>query len=217
MDSDTLPADEAVVARLREGDESMFARLLDLWSPGMLRVARAHVSTRESAEEVVQESWLSVVRGIDSFEGRSSLKTWVFRILANTAKNRGRRESRIVPWPGVLTEPPDEGPTVDPARFRGPDERAPGHWRAHPGLWPSPENELVAAEARDRISKALEELPSRQRLVITLRDVHGYSSAEVCAILEISLANQRVLLHRARAGVRRRLEEYFTGAEEAGL
>jgi RNA polymerase sigma-70 factor (ECF subfamily) len=198
-----LPADAVIVAGLRAGDETMFALLLDSWSRGMLRAARAYVGGFESAEDVVQDTWLAVLRGIDRFEGRSSLRTWVYRILLNTAKTRGVRENRVVPVA-------DTGPTVDPARFQAPGDPYPGHWREFPAAWPSPESEVMAKEVRARIEDALTELPSRQRIVITLRDVEGYSSEEVCALLEITAANQRVLLHRARAAVRGRLEEYFS-------
>jgi RNA polymerase sigma-70 factor (ECF subfamily) len=189
--------DATIVARLRAGDEAMFAELLDTWSRGMLRVARAYASSDESAEDVVQDTWLGVIRGIDRFEGRSTLKTWVYRILVNTAKTQGVRESRT-----VLYGDADGGPTVDPARFRGPDDPYPRGWKEFPPVWPSPESEVVSGEVRDRIEAALTDLPHRQRIVITLRDIEGYSSEEVCAILDVSAANQRVLLHRARAAVR---------------
>ena len=196
-----LAPDAVVVQRLRQRDEAVFALLLDTWSRGMLRAARAYVASDQSAEDVVQDTWLAVVRGIDRFEGRSSLRTWVYRILVNLAKTRGVREGRTVPV-GL----PDDSPTVDPARFQGPDDRYPGHWRAFPA---SPESWVLSREVHSLLDRALAGLPERQRIVITLRDVEGYTSEEVCSILEISAANQRVLLHRARAAVRGRLEEYF--------
>ncbi|MCK2220195.1 sigma-70 family RNA polymerase sigma factor [Actinomadura sp. ATCC 31491] len=201
-----LPPDDVIVSALRAGDEAMFAALLDTWSRGMLRVARSYVSTDDSAEEVVQDTWLAVIGGIDGFEGRSSLKTWVYRILVNAARKRGARESRTLPW-SALDQ--DGGPSVDPARFHGPDAALPGSWKEPPASWPTPENQALAAEVRGLIGKALAELPPRQRIVITLRDVEGCASEEVCDILDISPANQRVLLHRARAAVRERLEGYF--------
>ncbi len=204
-----------LVARLRDGDEAAFALLLGSWSAGMVRLARSFVSTTDSAAEVVQETWLAVIAGIGKFEGRSSLKTWVYRILVNTAKRRGMRESRTVPWSSLLPIGEDEGPTVDPARFRGPGEPYEGHWREFPAPWPSPEQEALAGEIRTRVAAAVGRLPERQRLVITLRDVEGYGSDEVCSILDISAANQRVLLHRARAFVRGELEAYFAAAEAA--
>jgi RNA polymerase sigma-70 factor (ECF subfamily) len=198
-----LAPDEALVAGLRAGDEATFAQLLDAWSASMVRLARSYVSTVDSAEEVVQDTWLAVIQGIGGFEGRSSLKTWVYRILVNTAKNRGVRESRTV----LLPE--DHGPTVDPARFQDADGAFPGHWREFPAPWPTPESALLAGEIRAVIDEVLGALPARQRIVLTLRDIDGHSSAEVCAMLDISAENQRVLLHRARAAVRTRLETYF--------
>jgi RNA polymerase sigma-70 factor (ECF subfamily) len=196
-----LPPDEVVVDRLRQRDEAVFALLLDTWSRGMLRAARVYVASEQSAEDVVQDTWLAVIRGIDRFEGRSSLRTWVYRILVNLAKTRGVREGRT-----VLAGLPEDGPTVDPARFQGPDDPYPGHWRAFPA---SPESWVLSREVHGVVDRALAGLPDRQRIVITLRDIEGYTSEEVCSILEISAANQRVLLHRARAAVRGRLEEYF--------
>jgi RNA polymerase sigma-70 factor (ECF subfamily) len=137
----------------------------------------------------------------------------VYRILVNTAKRRGAREGRTVPWSSLTTE--DEGPTVDPIRFRGPGDPFAGHWREFPAPWPSPEQETLADEVRAQVVRALADLPDRQRVVITLRDVEGYGSDEVCSILDITAANQRVLLHRARAFVRSRLEEYFATVEAA--
>jgi RNA polymerase sigma-70 factor, ECF subfamily len=209
-----LPSDAALVARLKQNDEAAFALLLDTWSGGMLRLARSFVSTGDSAAEVVQETWLAVIRGLGGFEGRSSLKTWVYRILVNTAKRRGMRERRVIPLSSLATDA-DEGPTVDPSRFGGPGDPFPGHWLEFPAPWPSPEQAAVDGEIRAHLSEALAALPERQRIVITLRDVEGYDSDEVCSILEISAANQRVLLHRARASVRCRLEEYFAAAGAA--
>jgi RNA polymerase sigma-70 factor (ECF subfamily) len=204
-----FPPDDVLVARLRERDEAAFAMLLDAWSDGLLRLARSFVSTTDSAAEVVQDTWLAVIQGIGKFEGRSSLKTWVYRILVNTAKRRGGREARTVPWSSLLPTPEDEGPTVDPSRFGGPGDPYPGHWREFPAPWPSPEQQTLAGEVRAQVGTALAQLPERQRVVIMLRDVEGYGSDEVSSILDISAANQRVLLHRARAFVRGRLEEYY--------
>ena len=210
-----LPPDAELVARLRAGDQAAFAALLDSWSPGMLRAARAYVASDEAAEDVVQETWLAIIRGVDRFEGRSSLRTWAYRILVNLARRQGVKDSRTVAWPSLDLE--DFGPTVDPGRFQGPGDPQPGHWRRFPMAWPSAETEVVSGEVRHIIEAALADLPHRQRVVITLRDVDGYGSGEVCSILEISAVNQRVLLHRARAAVRGRLEEYYaasTGTEE---
>jgi RNA polymerase sigma-70 factor (ECF subfamily) len=203
-----LPSDDVLVARLRDRDEAAFALLVDCWSPGMQRLARSFVSTNDSAAEVVQDAWLAVIRGLGRFEGRATLKTWVYRILVNIAKRRGSRESRTIPW-SSLAAAEDSGPTVDPTRFAGPDTQFPGHWIHPPAAWPSPEQEALSWEIRAQLETALAALPDRQRVVITLRDMEGYTSAEVSTILDISPGNQRVLLHRARALVRQRLEEYF--------
>jgi RNA polymerase sigma-70 factor (ECF subfamily) len=203
-----LPPDEELVARLRGADEAAFAALLDAWSPSMLRAARTYVANEDAAEDVVQETWLAVIRGIDRFEGRSSLRTWVYRILVNIAKTQGVKDSRTVAWASLTPE--DTGPTVDSGRFRRPEDPYPGHWRRFPAAWPSPESDVVSREVQATIEAALADLPHRQRVVITLRDVAGYTSEEVCSILDISAANQRVLLHRARAAVRGRLENYLS-------
>ena len=205
-----LPADEVIVARLRARDESMFAALLDAWSPGMLRVARGYVADEHTAQDVVQETWLGVLRGIDAFAGRSALRTWTYRILVNRAITRGSRDARTIPLSSLGPTPEDHGPTVDPARFRDADDPYPSHWRQQPDPWPTPETEALARETRRQLNLALAALPARQRIVVTLRDVQGYTSDEVCEILDISPANQRVLLHRGRAALRAALEGHFT-------
>jgi RNA polymerase sigma-70 factor (ECF subfamily) len=203
----TSSTDDAIVAGVRSGDEAVFAQLLDEWSRSMLLLARTFVSTEASAEEVVQDTWLAVIRGIDGFEGRSSLRTWVYRILVNTAKKRGVRESRVLPWSSLGDD--DHGPTVDPALFRDAADQCPGGWRTFPPVWSPSEGAVLAGEVRARLRVAIDALPDRQRVVITLRDVLGHTSGEVCEMLEISGANQRVLLHRARAAVRARLAPYL--------
>jgi RNA polymerase sigma-70 factor (ECF subfamily) len=204
-----LPPDDVLVERLRYGDEDTFALLLDAWSAGMTTMARSFVSTTDTADEVVQEAWLAVFRGIDKFEGRSALKTWVYRILINIAKHRGVKESRSLPFASLLPE--DVGPTIDPSRFRPSGDPYPGHWAEgqEPQVWHLPEDCALLGEARSVITEALAALPPRLRTVITLRDIEGYESAEVCELLSVSPGNQRVLLHRARAAIRARLEEYF--------
>jgi RNA polymerase sigma-70 factor (ECF subfamily) len=191
--------DPQLVARLRAGDRDAFAAVVRQWSPVMLRVARSYVHTHSSAEEVVQEAWLGVVRSLDGFEGRSQLRTWVFRILVNVARRRGRADERA--------NAELMGPTVDPRRFRDDDDPYPGHWRddAAPVDW-GPEPEVLAAEFRAALGKALTELPERQRAVVELRDVHGFDGEEVCELLDLTAANQRVLLHRGRARLRAALE-----------
>jgi RNA polymerase sigma-70 factor (ECF subfamily) len=210
--------DDDLLDRLRAGDRTAFAELVDGWSPALLRVARLYVSTPASAEEVVQETWLAVIGQLDRFEGRSSLKTWVFRILENVARGRGRAEARALPWSSAFPDP-DDGPTVDPARFRGPDDRWPGGWTVagRPQAWvPPAEDAAVAAELRRQLGNALAELPARQRTVVELRDVHGLSAEEVCEQLRISSANQRILLHRGRARLRTRLEGVYRDQEGRG-
>lgn len=199
--------DVRLVDGLRAGDESAFAELMRLYGAGMLRVAEMYVPTRAIAEEVVQEAWLGVLKGIGKFEGRSSLKTWLFRIVANTAKTRGMREARSVPFSSLGDARTGE-PAVDPDRFLGDGERFPGHWAVPPQNW-APEGKLLAREALDMIEREIERLPPAQRAVITMRDVQGFSSEEVCNALDVSETNQRVLLHRARAKVRDALEEYM--------
>ncbi|WP_252374946.1 MULTISPECIES: RNA polymerase sigma factor [unclassified Nonomuraea] len=208
---DGLPPDDVVVSALRAGDEEMFATLLDTWARGMLRVARSYVSTDDSAEEVVQDTWLAVIGAIDGFEGRSSVKTWVYRILVNTAKRRSVRESRTLPWSAFER---DTSPAADLTLFHGIDGALAGRWKEAPAAWPTPEGQALAAEARGLIGEALATLPPRQRIVITLRDVEGCTSEEVCEIMEISAVNQRVLLHRARAAVRDLLESYFASVKQ---
>jgi RNA polymerase sigma-70 factor, ECF subfamily len=209
----TSSTDDAIVAGVRSGDEDVFAQLLDEWSRSMLLLARTFVSTEASAEEVVQDTWLAVIRGIDRFEGRASLRTWVYRILVNTAKKRGVRESRTVPWSSLGGGDEDidgfGGPTVDPALFRDGDDQYPGGWRSFPREWRSAEGSVLDGEVRTTVREAIDALPERQRVVITLRDVMGHSSDEVCQMLELSGANQRVLLHRARAAVRAQLASYL--------
>jgi RNA polymerase sigma-70 factor (ECF subfamily) len=209
-----MPDDAELVRRLRDRDEAAFTQLIDAWSAGMLRLARSFLTTDESAREVVQDTWVAVLTGLGGFEGRSSFRTWVYRILVNTAKRRGERESRTVVWSSWVPEEYERGPTVDPTRFQGPAEDYPGHWREFPQSWPSPESEVVAGEIRRTVLRAVDGLPARQRIVITLRDLEGYTADEVCLILEITAANQRVLLHRARATVRAVLEAYFASVEE---
>jgi RNA polymerase sigma-70 factor (ECF subfamily) len=201
-----MTEDRELVKRLRDGDESAFMELIDRYGAMMLRVAQMYVRDHATAEEVVQETWLAVLNGIDRFEERSSLKTWIFRILTNRAKTRGARDGRVVPF-SALAAAEDDEPSVDPDRFFGPDSATPGAWAAPPRAWP--EDVLLGREALDVIRMAIEELPEAQREVIRLRDVEGWSPMEVADALEISDGNQRVLLHRARSKVRAALEKYL--------
>ena len=189
--------------------------LVDRHSSTMIRVALAYVPTRAAAEEVVQETWIAVMRGIDGFEGRASFKTWAFRILTNLAMRAGARERRSVPF-SALAEAEETGqPSVDPDRFLPADHSLfPGHWTTMPTHWPAPEAGLLAGETREMIAATIAALPPAQRTVIALRDVEGWSSEEVSEALEISAGNQRVLLHRARSKVRNAIEAYYGAVEE---
>jgi RNA polymerase sigma-70 factor (ECF subfamily) len=201
--------DAELVEKLRGGDELAFERIVDRYGPMMLRVAGLYVRDRAVAEEVVQETWLAVLNGIDRFEGRSSLKTWIFRILANRAKSRAEREGRTVPLSAIMATDAAAGePSVDPDRFFSLEHgQTPFHWAAPPRDWP--ERRVLDREALELIQATIESLPETQRTVIRLRDVEGWSPEEVSEALEITDGNQRVLLHRARSKVRAALEEYF--------
>jgi RNA polymerase sigma-70 factor (ECF subfamily) len=205
------PADLELLAALRCRDEAAFAKLVGQHHSALLRVARIYVSDRSVAEEVVQETWLGVLRGLDNFEGRCSLKTWIFQILINRARTRGQREARSIPF-SALAGHDAEGadPVVDPSRFAGSDSEYPDHWLTGPQRWDmTPEQLLLSQECRAYIEQAIAELPPFQRQVITLRDVQGWGSAEICNVLQISESNCRVLLHRARSRVRQAMENYL--------
>jgi RNA polymerase sigma-70 factor (ECF subfamily) len=209
-DGERLRQNDAVlVDRLRAGDEAAFAELLEDYGPSMLRVARLYVRDRAVAEEVVQETWLAVLNGIDRFEGRSSLKTWIFRILSNRAKTRGEREGRTVPFSALFAaEAAATEPAVDVDRFLGPDHpQTPSAWANPPRAWT--EDEVVARETLGVLRDAIEQLPPAQREVIRLRDIEGWSADEVAQALDVTDVNQRVLLHRARSRVRAALERYL--------
>jgi len=210
----SLPDDPALVAALRARDERVFGRLVDAYSPAMLRVARAYVPSQAVAEEVVQETWIAVLRGLHGFEGRSSLKTWIFRILQNVAMRGGSRERRSVPFAALAAAEDSDEPVVDPDRFLPPDhELFAGHWAIAPARWPTPEEGLLSRETREVISEAIRSLPASQRTVLGLRDIEGWSSEEVSEALEISPGNQRVLLHRARNRLRDAVERYYQAVE----
>ena len=196
---------------LRDGDERTFAELVERLTPAMLAVAAGYVPGRTVAEDVVQETWLAVLTGLDRFEGRSSLRTWVFSILLNLARSRGARERRSIPFSSAFPED-ETGPTVDPGRFRPQGEEWPGHWATPPRPWDLPESALLSHEVRTRLRTALDALPPRQRTVVHLRDVQGLDADEVCALLDIEPGNQRVLLHRGRAKLRQVLEDYMNEA-----
>ena len=210
-------ADDAELVRaLRAGDEEAFMTVVRRYNGLMLRVALGHVRSQAVAEEVVQETWCAVLAGIDRFEGRAALKTWILRILVNRAKTRGQREARCVPFSALAAED-DDGPAVDPDRFLPADHaRYPGGWSAAPAEWSqTPDERMLSGEVRERIRAAIETLPARQQAVIALRDIEGWSPEEICEVLDLSEGNQRVLLHRARSRVRAELERYFDDDAEA--
>jgi RNA polymerase sigma-70 factor (ECF subfamily) len=201
-------AEAQLLEALRAGDEAAFAQLVREYQPSLVRVARIYVSTQAAAEEVAAETWLAVLNGLDRFEGRSSLKTWIFRILTNIAKTRAQRDGRTLPFSALQDPGRVPEAALDADRFLDPEHpRWPGHWAVRPEPWP--EDALVAAETQAVVAEAIEALPPAQRAVISLRDVEGWSSEEVRNALELSETNQRVLLHRARSKVRRALESYL--------
>jgi RNA polymerase sigma-70 factor, ECF subfamily len=197
-----------LVEALRRGDRDAYMSLVDELTPSLLRLAMAHVPSRAIAEEVVQDTWVGVLKGIDRFEGRSALRTWIFGILLNIARTRGKREKRTLPF-SFFQKRAEEGagPAVDPDRFHGGAGELRGAWASPPAEWQEPERKLATAEAREALLEAIAGLPPRQRDVIVLRDVQGYSAEEARNALDISETNQRVLLHRARSKVRAALEE----------
>jgi RNA polymerase sigma-70 factor, ECF subfamily len=213
-----MPADFSddghLVMALRGGDEEAFSWLVDQYHAPLHRTARMYVASQALAEEVVQETWVAVLRGIDGFEQRSSFKTWLYRIVMNIARTRGVKESRTIPFSsaaGALTDGAE--PTFAADRFRPPtDPDWPGHWASFPSGWEQlPEARLLARETLALVAAAIDNLPPAQREVVTLRDVDGWTSAEVCNELGLTETNQRVLLHRGRAKLRRALESYFEG------
>ncbi len=201
-----------LLAGLRSGDERVFMRVVERYQSALVRLAQVYVGNRAVAEEVAQETWLSALKNLDHFQGRSSFKTWLFQILVNGAKSRGQRERRSVPF-SALADRDDDGdePAVAPERFQPEGAAYPGGWAMAPQSWAtSPDASLDSQETRERILAAVARLPINQQSVIRMRDVEGYSAEETCAMLGMSAANQRVLLHRARSRVRQALESYFT-------
>lgn len=213
-----LPLDEgdaATIAALRAGDEAAFASLIDRYGAPLERLAFSYVRDREAARDAVQDAWIGLLNSLDRFEGRSSLKTWLFRIALNCARARARKERRSMPFSlafasealapsgvGFDRIPPSWVPTIG------------GAWRSPPAKWIStPEQQAIASETREHVKRAIDSLPARQREVILLRDMEGLTSDEVCNILALSDTNQRVLLHRARSKVRQLLEEHLAEAK----
>jgi RNA polymerase sigma-70 factor (ECF subfamily) len=214
--SDTVlasAADLALVERLRAGDETAFMMLVEEHQGAMIRLALMYVSSRAVAEEVVQEAWLGILNGLERFEGRSSLRTWMYRIVGNIAKTRARRDGRTIPFSAL--EGDDTGSGVEPAWFQAAAERSPGHWRTFPVDWRGiPEERFAAHETFEQIGRAIDDLPPMQAEVLRLRDVLGWTSEEVRNALDLSETNQRVLLHRARTRVRRALHTYLVEEPE---
>jgi len=201
-------ADADMIERLLAGDETTFMMLVDQNQPAMLRLAQMYVSSRAVAEEVVQEAWIGILKGLPMFEGRSSLRTWMYKIVTNVAKTRGVREGRSLPFSALVGEHDDP---VDPSWFQGSDDPFPGGWRTFPDDWRGiPEDRLLGRETLDHISRALDGMPPMQAEVVRLRDVHGWSSDEVCNALDLTETNQRVLLHRGRSRIRRDLDAYLS-------
>jgi RNA polymerase sigma-70 factor (ECF subfamily) len=215
LEPDARTAQDALlVAALRAGDETAFGDLVDRYYGVMRHVARQYVATKEAAEDVVQETFLGVIEGIDRFEGRSSLRTWMFRILVNRAKTRGAREGRVRPFSSLASGLDADEPAVDPDRFLS-DGRWAGFWSSPPPAAQLPDASVLAAELGDRLAEAVAALPAAQRTVLELRDVQGFTASEVCELLDLSEVNQRVLLHRARSKARALLEGYLN--ERAGV
>jgi RNA polymerase sigma-70 factor (ECF subfamily) len=205
-----LPDDAELVGRLRAGDAAAFRLVVGCYHPLMIRVARTYVPTEAVAEEVTQDTWIAVIRGINAFEGRSSLKTWMFRILANQARTRGERERRTVPMSSLAAELGEDQPSVPAERFAGPAGR--GMWAQPPERWSDqPEAQALSGATFATVAETVNTLPENQRRVLELRDVEGWSSEEVRDLLELSEGNQRVLLHRARSKVRAALEATMGG------
>jgi RNA polymerase sigma-70 factor (ECF subfamily) len=205
--------DAELLARLRCGEETAFLELVRRYGPVMHRLALTYVRTPSVAEEVVQDAWIGVLGSLERFQGRSSLRTWLLRILANRARTRGAREARCLPFSALASDCEREEPAVEPERFQGADGRFPGGWAVFPTPWDSlPEERLLARETLTQVDAAIRRLPPRQQEVIVLRDVEGWSAEEVCDALELTAANQRVLLHRARSRVRGSLECYLEAA-----
>jgi RNA polymerase sigma-70 factor (ECF subfamily) len=203
--------DEQLLIGLRRRDEQAFAALVDRYHARLVRLATLFVADQAVAEEVAQETWIGVLQGIDRFEGRSSFRTWLFRILTNQARRRGQREARSMPFAAFSQADADDGePAVAPERFLPAGDEWAGHWVSYPRNWrETPEERFLSQETRALVQQAIDTLPLHQRLVITLRDVEGFPSAEVCNALAISETNQRVLLHRARSKVRAQLEQHL--------
>jgi RNA polymerase sigma-70 factor (ECF subfamily) len=209
----TTDPDEALVDRLRSGDEAALEALVERHHRPLLRHARLRVADPDAAEDVVQETWIAALRGLAAFEGRSTFRTWLFRIAEKRAISRVRRDARSVPFARLASDALDDGgPSVDPDRFVADGRAWAGHWAIAPEAWaPDAAEQLVARETLAVLGAAIAELPPVQQVVVTMRDVEGWSSEDVCAALDITPGNQRVLLHRARARLREVLDRHLRG------
>lgn len=207
--------DTTLVDALRAGDERAFTVLVDRYHHSLVRLARTYVDDTAVAEEVAQEAWLGLLNSIDRYAGQASLQTWLFRILVNCARARQRREARSIAFSNLPGPAKEDGPTVDPARFHPDDHRWAGHWSIPPAEWP--EARTLALEIGECLARAMDRLPPRQRSILTLRDIEGWPAGEVCSRLGISPVNARVLLHRARARVRRELALYLAESDTRDL
>jgi RNA polymerase sigma-70 factor (ECF subfamily) len=205
--------EQQLIERLKARDESAFVELVERYYGYLLPLADFYVSDKAVAEEVVQEAWLAVLKGIDRFEGRASFKTWISQIVMNLARTRGVRERRMVSF-SEFTD--DENPAVDPSQFQIATADYPDHWSVAPRPWnASPESQLLTSETMAVLYDAVDLLPEAQRLVLTLRDINGYTPEEVCNILSITETNQRVLLHRARSNVRGIVDDHYSNSGRA--
>ena len=199
--------DDVVLAKaLLARDDEAFAYLVDHYHSALVRLAQQYVPSRAVADEVVQETWLAIIQGIDRFEHRASLKTWMFKILVNIARSHGAKEHRTIPF--ATNAPPPDEPAVDPRRFRRFSLHGRGLWKEPPCPWPGPEQRAIDGDAAATVHRAIDGLPPDQREVVTMRDVLGWTAAEVCDALAITDGNQRVLLHRGRSKVRAALERW---------
>lgn len=216
MAADRSTGEADLILQLRDGNEAVFTRLVERYHGAMIRVARGFVHDRATAEEVVQDAWIGVLNGLAAFEGRSSLKSWIFAIVVNKAKTRRSREARSTPFSGLAArEASGTVPSVNPDRFLGPDAEWPGHWAQPPQPWgESPETRFLQRETMTHLARILDELPHAQRTVVTLRDLAGYDAQSICNVLGITETNMRVLLHRGRSKIRGELERYFADAPE---
>ena len=199
----TIFRDQDLVEQLIRGDSLAFDKLVSMYHGALLRLAKTITGDTSVAEEVVQDTWIAVIHGLRRFEGRASLKTWIFRILTYQARKRARRERRSIAW-SALFSTDDDQPAVDPSRFN-----SSGHWITPPAPWfDSPEEKTIRADMVQHLSDALPTLPEAQQAVVSLRDVHGWTAQEVCDLLDITKSNQRVLLHRGRSRLRNILETF---------